>query len=318
MENKGIGVSNLPNLLHSEFRKKSCDMNIMVIGSHGLGKTTFLNKIIGNSILKTKPFQEREIGPYWYLEAKCNIQTSKVEVIENEFVTRFNIIEVDGIGDNVDNTNCYVPIVELIESKFDDYMEKFKNSTANQIEDSRIHVCFYFLEPIMSISAPDFETLKRIAPLCTIIPVIAKSDLLSADQIPQMKSYFRNILEQNEISNFNEISKDLPFFIFSESRGDELGFEEGKLWRDTTFQSQHVNDFSVVKRLIFERHAYQLIKDTDQFYDNYRITKLLQESTDKEIREAKERIEKKISDYQKQVKDLQFKIRNERIEINEN
>lgn len=311
MENNGIGIANLPNLLHSEFRKTPCYLNIMVVGSHGLGKTTFLNKIIGNPILKIQPFEKNETNPFWYQEAKCNIQISTVEVVENGFMTRFNIIEVDGLGDHVDNTGCYTPIVELIESKFEAYAAAFKENTSKFIEDHRIHMCFYFLEPIFSISIPNLETMKKLSALCTIIPIIAKSDLLSSAQVPIIKSTIKRILEDNDIAIFNtaEYAEEGPFLIFSESRGESTSVDGEKLWRESAYESQQVNDFSVVKRLIIERHAYQLIKETDQFYDNYRITRLLQQSTDKDIKDSKERIEKMISDYQNEVRELQLKIR---------
>lgn len=313
MQNKGIGVSNLPNLLHNEFRKRPCDLNVMIIGSHGLGKTTFLNKLIGNEVLAAQPFEERESSPFWYLEAKCNIQGSRVEIIENDLVTRLTVYEVDCLGDSVDNAGCYTPVVKLLEAKFNDYAAKFCESTTRGIRDERIHLCFFFLEPVFSVSTASIETLRRIAPLCTVIPVIAKADLLSSDQVQQIRCVIRQLFEENAISIFEEngFADQWPFLIFSESREDG---KDGRMWRDTAFQTTAVNDFQVVKRIILERDAYQLIKDTDQFYDNYRITQMLQQTNDKEIKEARDRIERKIAEYQQEVKELQSKIREEACE----
>ena len=311
MENKGIGVSNLPNLLHNEFRKQPCNLNIMVIGSHGLGKTTFLNKLIGQPVLIKQPFEEKELNPFWYLEAQCNIQTSSVEICENNFITRLNIVEIDGLGDQVNNNECYKPIIELIEARFDEYMTQFKENTVRSIKDNRIHICFFFLEPIFSISELNMEVLRKLAPLCTIVPLISKSDLVSADKVCQIKTFMKKALEENGISSLNEYTSEWPFLIYSESRDHSAASEEAKLWRDTTFQSHQASDFQILKRLIIERHAYQLIKDTDQFYDNYRITHLLQQTTDNDVKEAKERMESRIAAYQTEIKELQLKLQQE-------
>jgi septin 7 len=313
MENKGIGVSNLPNLLHNEFRKRPCNLNILVIGPHGIGKTTFMNRLVGSHVFSKQPFESTENNPFWYLEADCNIHSSSIEVCDSNFVTKLNVVEVDGFGDQVDNTGCYKPIVELIESRFDDYKTQIKEKTALHIEDNRFHICFFFLEPIFSINECSIEALKKLSPLCTVIPVIGKSDLVNSDLDVKLKTFIRRTLEENGVSGLNEYTNEWPFLLFSECRDPSTGVEEAKLWRDTTFQSHQTNDFNVLRRLVIEKHAYQLIKDTDQFYDNYRITRLLQQTTDNDIKEAKGKIEAKIVEYQEEIRELQLKMQQESV-----
>lgn len=300
---RGIGVSNLPNLLHSEYASRGCTFNIMVVGSHGLGKTTFLNQFLGSDVLKLEPFEAKD-NPYWHTEEMCNVQTSYVEVHEGNFLTRMNITEVDGVGDHIDNTNCFEPIVRILERNFEDYHVKFKRSTKNLIDDKRIHLCLYFLEPISLIKVPDLEALSRISKLCTVIPVVAKADLFRMDQLPTIKSVFRETLEINNIPIFDdkESMAEAPFLIFSHER-------DGTACQNISAQGHQINDFQVLKRLILERSVVPLIKETDHFYDNYRITRMLLQTEDGGGRSI---IEKKIEDYQRRIREIQHRIREKR------
>jgi len=306
MQNITIGVSNLPNLVHNEFTYMGCSFNIMVVGSHGLGKTTFINKLLEHNVIKRDPFvcSQSEGNPYWVLEAKCNIQTSFIEIRENGFTTKLNITEVDGVGDCVDNRECYKPIVDLIEANFNDYHQKFKEQTKRSIDDKRIHVCLYFLEPISTIKKPDLEVLRHISTHCTVIPVIAKADLLGKDEIHEIKAHMREILHANGIVFFEngDMPLNAPFAVFSEARSGE---DSSQLeWTPMSTNAQ-LNDFLLIKRLIIDKNAISLITRTDQYYDNYRISHLLTTSSDSEIIERKERIERKIREYNERLNAIQ-------------
>ena len=43
----GIGISNLPKSHHASLSVRSCNFNAMIVGSNGLGKTTFLSQFFG-------------------------------------------------------------------------------------------------------------------------------------------------------------------------------------------------------------------------------------------------------------------------------
>ena len=63
----------------------------------------------------------------------------------------------------LNNTNCYEPIVEVLESNFNDYQMKFKTNVISLIDDKRIHLCLYFLEPLDSLRQVDLEIMKKIS-----------------------------------------------------------------------------------------------------------------------------------------------------------
>lgn len=304
MQRRGIGVSNLPNLIHNKYTDKGCTFNIMAAGSHGLGKTTFLNQFLGTKILELNPFKPRDNNLFWHIENVCNIQTSYVEILESDLVIRMNITEVDGIGDCIDNTNCWVPIVDFLEKNFEDYHNKFKKSVASQIEDKRVHLCLYFLEPISIIKNSDIEVLKKISKYCTVIPIIAKADLISPSKVSEIKAVLRDILTYNNINYFEDAENMIkaPFFIFNQERGSDFGYT----WCTSPLQNSKINDFLILKRLILENCVNVIKKETNNYYDNYRVLKLLFKNDDEGRRQL---FEKKIEEYQSKINLLQEKIR---------
>lgn len=306
MQRRGIGVANLPNQIHNHFIQKGCTFNIMVVGSHGLGKTTFLNQFFGSDILKYQPFEcDERSNSFEYLEGVCNIQTSYVEIYEGGLLTRMNITEIDCVGDSVDNTNCHEPIVKFLESNMDDYYLKIGKTTKNLIQDKRVHLCLYFLEPIKFIKITDLEVMKKISKYCIIIPIIAKSDILNGHDYSNIKTRFREQLDQNNIPFFEDKNYmiEAPFLYFSHER--EKDHEQ--LNCKVPNQNFEINEFQNLKRMILEKSIVYFAKETDQFYDNYRVFTIIFQGNEDGI--GKSKIEKKIEEYEKKITDAKDRFR---------
>lgn len=310
MQRRGIGVSNLPNLKHNHFIQKGCTFNIMAVGSHGLGKTTFLNHFLGSSILKSQPFDSRDENPFWQIESVCNIQTSYVEVYESGFMTRMNITEIDCVGDSTDNNGCCEQIVKLMERNLEDYYKKISKATKSLVDDKRVHLCLYFLEPIRFIKVADIEALKKISKYCTIIPIVAKADLLSPEYETDVKLKFREIFESNNIPFYDDkvcISM-APFFVFFQNRQDTPSTNSNYKIPD---QKADLNEFSILKRLILEKSITHFVKETDQFYDNYRVFSMIFQGNEEGV--GKSLIEKKIENFERQLAERKQQIRMQRM-----
>src|SRR5271163_1790939 len=88
------------------------------------------------------------------------------------------------------------PILECIESRFDAYLEAENKPHRTNIIDNRIHACIYFIQPTgHSLKPLDIEFMRRLhskvhSPSLVLsnfqvnlIPVIAKADTLTGDEI---------------------------------------------------------------------------------------------------------------------------------------
>ena len=91
-------------------------------------------------------------------------------------------------------------IKSYIEKQHDLYLEEEGRIKRNpKFEDTRVHVVLYFLPPYLSspsvpsswrkvLSALDAACLAALAPLVNIIPVIAKADALTKEQLAGYRS----------------------------------------------------------------------------------------------------------------------------------
>ena len=170
------------------------------------------------------------------------------------------------LGDYIDNLNCHIPVIELLQQNFEDYYQKFTKSIKTVIDDKRVHLCLYFLEPIFLIKVADLEALKAISKYSIVIPVIAKADLIPISTMSEIRIAHRNILKDYSIPLFsgseNELS--IPYLIFLQERQDTSGYS----WCNYPVQSSKINDFLTLKRLILEKSISLFNKETDRFYDN--------------------------------------------------
>ncbi|KAI9724767.1 MAG: hypothetical protein M1812_000042 [Candelaria pacifica] len=127
------------------------------------------------------------------------------------------------MGDNVLERNlCFVdtpgnalgaPFAERFEPVIR-YMESQLERTASAINmndgdtlgllsgNGGFHVDIIFYLISNSIKPVDIEFMRRLSPLCNVIPVIAKADLLSPDQIPSIKSSIMADLRDKSIQSF--------------------------------------------------------------------------------------------------------------------
>lgn len=107
---------------------------------------------------------------------------------ENGVKLKLTCIDTPGFGDFVNNEDSWRPIVENIESRFDAYLEQENRVNRQNIVDTRVHACLYFIAPTgHSLKPLDIEFMKKIGTRVNLIPVIAKSDTLTDDEVAAFK-----------------------------------------------------------------------------------------------------------------------------------
>lgn len=285
MNSKGIGISHLPNQRYRSFCKKGINYNIMLIGSGGAGKSTFINRLFQTEIIPKK-VPEKSIITYKnnfghdnateipenfnYKDSLVNFQITNVQMIDKRFNIKICITEVDNVGDKIDNTDCWVPIRNYINDHFSDYFIESKNNVKALIEDKRIHVCLYFIDACNSpCREVDIRVMKEIGELCNLIPVISKCDILIEDEMHTFYEQIINCLEKNEIMIYwpkDDIVKP-PYFV--------IGQRQGR-WGTITDNS----DFATIKDVLVQSGMIDLVEKTEKFYENYRANVIMKEVED--------------------------------------
>lgn len=128
------------------------------------------------------------------------IQTISADVEEAGVKLKLTVIDTPGFGDFVNNEDSWKPIFENIEGRYDAFLEQENRVNRKRIVDTRVHACLYFIAPTgHSLKPIDIEFMKRLANRVNLIPVIAKSDTLTEDEIKAFKVRILEDIAHNKI-----------------------------------------------------------------------------------------------------------------------
>lgn len=174
------------------------------LGESGLGKSTLVNTLFNTSLY---PPKERT-GPNADIIPKTvSIQSTSADIEENGVRLRLTVVDTPGFGDFVNNDDSWRPIVENIEQRFDTYLEAENKVNRSNIVDNRIHACVYFIQPTgHSLKPLDIEVMRRLHTKVNLIPVIAKADTLTDEEV----SAFKERVSFSTLPLERELSSELP------------------------------------------------------------------------------------------------------------
>ncbi|KAI3645033.1 hypothetical protein MP228_011197 [Amoeboaphelidium protococcarum] len=283
-----VGIANLPNQLHKIVSKKGGKYTIMVVGESGLGKTTFVNTLFTSSLLEGKKYDQR----FESTESGVKMNLIRAQVEEKNFRVDLTVIDAQGFGDFVDNTEGYVPIMKFLQNQHEFYLrQESKPNRSKAIVDLRVHALVYFISPHYPTLRPlDIRALTALCPLVNIIPVIAKADTLSSSALMQLKDNVRQCIahyniqvyacpldtddEDSKKRNISVLSA-MPFGVIG---GSEVTTNDGRKvigrkypWGLVEVENEEHCDFKKLRTLLIRAHMNDLIETThDIHYENYR------------------------------------------------
>lgn len=260
--------------------------NVMVVGASGLGKSTFID-----AFLNTK----YNVVPV--------IMSSTEEIVEKQGIKacdeinfKINLIDTPGYGMNKSPDQWYSSIKGYLEKKFIEYhsakvkAKKLKRSK-EPIEDKRVHAILYFLSG-PRISDTDLIFMKKFQKYGNLIPVIAKGDSYSQEEILEAKRGFFLKTSQKgiEFFNFNEALQDdplklselmngrfgpcPPFVIISSLKKIEVSpgkFIYGREfpWGLCNIENPLHSDFMLLRTLLGGHVCQEAMEQTNYYYKNY-------------------------------------------------
>jgi septin 7 len=294
-----VGFANLPNQVYRKSVKRGFEFNLMVVGESGLGKSTFINSLFLTELYNPNDFP----GTFDRRKKTTYVDSSTVMLTEKGVNLRLTIVDTPGFGDSIDNTNCWLPIVDYLDSKYEEYLNaESKVNRKLPINDQRIHCCLYFIAPGHTLKQLDIEVMKKLHDRVNLIPVIAKADTMTPEEIKQFKQIVLNsIAEQKlQIYEFPDIDDDdiennrtnnilkskLPFAIVGSNTTVE---HDGKNFRGRQYPWGVVNvdelshcDFMALRTMLIRTHMQDLKDVTNNVhYENYRFKKLAYVAGDK-------------------------------------
>uniref|UniRef100_A0A8C2GVF2 Septin n=1 Tax=Cyprinus carpio TaxID=7962 RepID=A0A8C2GVF2_CYPCA len=261
-----VGFANLPNQVYRKSVKRGFEFTLMVVGESGLGKSTLIN-----SLFLTDLYSPEYPGPSNRIKKTVQVEQSKVLIKEGGVQLLLTIVDTPGFGDAVDNSNCWQPVIDHIDSKFEDYLNAESRVNRRLMPDSRVHCCLYFIAPSGHGLKPlDIEFMKRLHEKVNIIPLIAKADTLTPEECQQFKKQIMREIQEHKIKMYE----------FPETDDEEESKLVKKIkvcypWGVAEVENGEHCDFTILRNMLIRTHMQDLKDVTNNVhYENYRSRKL--------------------------------------------
>ncbi|KAJ1959332.1 Cell division control protein 11 [Dispira parvispora] len=281
--------------------KKGLQFTVMTVGCPGLGRTTFINTLCEKQVLPPpvygNPDQAHEVQP-------MNFAPYNVDMEEDGIKIALTVIDTPGFGNGIDNEEHFKQIVQYIESRYEETLAEETRIKRNpKFKDNRVHALLYFITPTgHGLRELDIKLMKRVGNRVNVIPIVAKADSLTVDELAAFKKRVMEDIDNFRIPIYNfpydpeedddevveesrELRNLLPFAVVG--CDEEVNEADGSIVRVRTYPWGRVEvdntehcDFARLRFMLLNSHLSDLKEIThDILYENYRTEKLSDEQT---------------------------------------
>ncbi|XP_033091733.1 septin-12 isoform X2 [Trachypithecus francoisi] len=269
-----VGIEAVLDQLKIKAMKMGFEFNIMVVGQSGLGKSTMVNTLF--KVWKSNP-------PGLGVPPPQTLQLHSVtHVIEEKGVKlKLTVTDTPGFGDQINNDNCWDPILGYINEQYEQYLqEELLITRQRHIPDTRVHCCVYFVPPTGHCLRPlDIEFLQRLCQTVNVVPVIARADSLTMEE---REAFRRRMCFDEDINDRilnSKLRERIPFAVVG---ADQEHLVNGRcvLGRKTNWGIIEVEnmahcEFPLLRDLLIRSHLQDLKDITHNVhYENYRVIRL--------------------------------------------
>ncbi|ORZ28601.1 Septin-domain-containing protein [Lobosporangium transversale] len=268
-----LGLETLPGQRFTKVKRKAFDLNLMVVGESGLGKTTFMNTLFNSNLKEEIPVkkihssQTVEITPSYY------------ELVEDGVLLNLCVVDTPGFGDELNRERNLAPIIEYIDRQYEEYMAAERHPGFRKtIPDTRIHAVLYFLAPTgHGLKELDVRALKNLSEKANVIPLIAKGDTMTAEEKVAFKSLLLRDLEEYQIRTFpssypdevddaEELLKHIPFSVIGSDSFALVGNMKVRArsyrWGIVEVENPEHSDFVHLRELLLATCLHDLVECT--------------------------------------------------------
>ncbi|XP_064318207.1 septin-12 isoform X4 [Phalacrocorax carbo] len=288
-----VGIEAVLDQMKIKTMKTGFEFNIMVVGQSGLGKSTMVNTLFKSKVSRkaSQPGQEERIPKTVQLQSITHV------IQEKGVKMKLTVTDTPGFGDQINNENCWEPIIKYINEQYERYLhEEILITRKRKIPDTRIHACVYFIPPTGHWLRPlDLEFMQRLSKIVNVVPVIAKADTLTLEERAEFKQRIQEDLKTHAISMYPQEDFDqdpddralndrirqekIPFAVVGADQEHQVN---GKrvLGRKTKWGIIEVEnpahcEFPLLRDLLIRSHLQDLKDVTHNVhYESYRVRRL--------------------------------------------
>ncbi|CAG5120923.1 unnamed protein product [Candidula unifasciata] len=284
-----IGFATLPEQVHRKAVRRGFDFTLMVVGESGLGKSTLVNSLFLSDL-----YNDRELPSVKdQIERTVNIEKKQLEIEEKGVRLKLTIVDTPGFNDAINGENSHKTLLDYVDEQFKRYLDDESGLNRRNIIDNRVHCCLYFISPYgHGLRQIDVQTMKKLHNKVNIVPLIAKADILTAQELRRMKNRILQEIDEygihiyefpdcdsDEDEDFKQQDKELkasiPFAVVGCNTVVEAGGKKirGRAypWGIVEVDNPNHCDFVRLRQMLISTHMQDL-KDvtSDVHYENYR------------------------------------------------
>eukprot|EP00124_Ichthyophonus_hoferi_P004116 Ihof_evm3s416 gene=Ihof_evmTU3s416 len=282
-----VGFSQLPVQIQREIQKTNFEFTVMTVGESGLGKSTLLNSLFFTDLYDTTDYP----APEQRLTKTTAVQSSTIDLVENDVKLALTVVDTPGFGDRLDNGELIETLVEYIDAQYENYRKMKSRATLAPFKDTRVHACLYFISPSThGLKAIDIAFLQALHKKVNIIPIIAKADTFTTTELTNVKSLILADLRTNGIRVFDFILDDdatpqevkeanhiLNLMPLSVIGCNTVVAVEGRMvkgrqcpWGLIDIENDVNSDFNALRNLLVRNHMRDLYDYTHEvLYENF-------------------------------------------------
>ncbi|KAM8845799.1 septin-9-like isoform 2-T2 [Spinachia spinachia] len=292
-----VGIDAILEQMRRKAMKQGFELNIMVVGQSGLGKSTLMNTLFKSKVSRKSALATAQEK----IPKTIEIKSVSHDIEEKGVRMKLTVIDTPGFGDQINNENCWQPIMKFINDQYEAYLQEEINiNRKKRIPDSRVHCCIYFIPPTGHCLRPlDVEFMRRLSKVVNIVPVIAKADTLTLEERDFFKKKIREELRANGIDvypqkEFDEDAEDrminekiremIPFAVVGSDQEYQVNGRRllGRKTKWGTIEVENIAhcEFAYLRDLLIRTHM-QNIKDITSsiHYEMYRVRRLNENNT---------------------------------------
>lgn len=292
-----VGIEAVLDQMRRKTMKAGFEFNIMVVGQSGLGKSTLVNTLFKSKVSRKSctPNYEEKISKTVQLQSVSHI------IEEKGVKMKLTVIDTPGFGDQINNENCWEPIVKYVNEQYEKYLKEELNvNRKRRIPDTRVHCCVYFLPATGHWLRPiDVEFMRRLGKIVSIVPVIAKADTLTLEERLEFKQRIRQDLQANGIRVYpqneydedtedrilnDKIRENIPFAVVGTDKEHQVNGNKvlGRKTKWGIIEVENVAhcEFAHLRDLLIRSHLQDLKDVTHNIhYETYRVKRLNESNT---------------------------------------
>ncbi|PQE32706.1 heat shock protein [Rutstroemia sp. NJR-2017a WRK4] len=225
----------------------------------------------------TEIYASTRAYPTWWSEFdESKILRRKKSTEDSVLERNLCFVDTPGYGNKTSCLEAITPVADYIESQFQKVESKDGMSDSDFIHllggngGSQVDVVFYVI--LNRVKPVDVEYLRRISPMTNVIPLIARSDALSHEELAETKKHVLSELQAANIRpflfglSFDDAMKSshpvVPFAISTISSKDHETMDASLLMSPEYVQPLIQSELAVLVNQLFDRDSISWLRNS--------------------------------------------------------